>query len=114
MAREALAQRACLMAGDFAAAAGRAVYMAAYHAAQAFTLSRTGKAPKTHSGARSEFTRVSRTEPAIPRRPTAFLASAYELKAFADCDEAQPVSLASAQQALDEPAAFFEIIAGLV
>ncbi len=47
------------LAGGFAAQAGRAAYMAAYHAAQAHNLSRTGRAPKTHSGARSEFTRLA-------------------------------------------------------
>jgi len=114
MAREALRQGRYLMTGDFAAAAGRAAYMAAYHAAQAYILSRSGKVPKTHSGTRSEFTRLAQKEPAIPRGLAAFLGSAYELKAFADYDQVQPVSTLNAQGALDEASTFIEVIAGLV
>jgi uncharacterized protein (UPF0332 family) len=114
MAREALAQGRYLITGDFAAAAGRAAYMAVYHAAQAYILSRSGKAPKTHSGTRSEFTRLAHKEPAIPRAMASFLGSAYELKAFADYDQAQPVSRPTAQSALDEASTFVEAIAGVV
>jgi uncharacterized protein (UPF0332 family) len=61
-------------------AAGRAAYPAAYHAAQAFILARSGKIVKTHSGARSEFARLARNEPALGRDLTAFLAQTYNLK----------------------------------
>lgn len=101
------------LTGGYAAEAGRAAYMAAYHAAQAFIVSRTAKAPKTHSGVRSEFTRLAQAEPSIGRSHTAFLARAYELKAFADYDQAQPVSSATAEQAIDEAAEFVEIVGPL-
>ncbi len=113
-AREGLAFGRYAAAGGFAAEAGRAAYMAAYHAAQAYTVSRTGKAPKTHSGARSEFTRLARNEPTLTRALTGFLANAYELKAFADYDQASDVSPASAQNALDEAERFIAIVAALV
>ena len=41
--------------GGYADEAGRAAYMAAYHAAMAFIMARSGKSPKTHSGTRSQF-----------------------------------------------------------
>jgi len=110
-ARESLAYARHALAGDFAAEAGRAAYMAAYHAAQAFTLSRTGKLPKTHSGARSEFSRLAQAEPAISRTYAAFLGRAYELKAFADYDQAQPVTSAGAADAINEAGCFVELIA---
>jgi uncharacterized protein (UPF0332 family) len=88
--------------------------MAAYHVAQALILSRTGKIPKTHAGTRSEFTRLAQTEPTLTRNVTAFLTTAYELKAFADYDQAEPVSAASAEQALAEATRFIAAIAALL
>ncbi len=43
-------------------AAGRAAYLATYHAAQAFILARTDKVAKTHSGVRSQFARVAKDD----------------------------------------------------
>jgi len=47
--------------------AGREAYLAAYHAAEALVLERSGKIAKTHSGLRSEFARLTRHEPRIDR-----------------------------------------------
>jgi uncharacterized protein (UPF0332 family) len=44
------------------AAAGRAAYLAAFHAAQAIIMLRTNKVAKTHAGVRSEFARIARDE----------------------------------------------------
>ena len=44
----------------------------------------TGKAAKTHSGVRSEFARLAKTEPRIERNFPTFLARAYSLKENAD------------------------------
>ncbi len=49
-------------------AAGRAGYLAAYHAAQAFILARTNKVAKTHSGVRSEFARLAKNDPGLEPR----------------------------------------------
>ncbi|MGA7197661.1 HEPN domain-containing protein [Roseiarcus sp.] len=65
-------------------AAGRAAYLAAYHAAQALILARTDKIAKTHSGVRSEFARVAKEDPRIDRKLASFLAQAYNLKVIAD------------------------------
>ncbi len=65
-------------------AAGRAAYLAAYHAAQAVILARTDKVAKTHSGVRSEFARLAKDDPRLGRKLTSFLAQAYNLKVTAD------------------------------
>ena len=62
----------------------REAYFAAYHAAAAYVFERTGKTAKTHSGLRSEFSRLARHEPRIGREYLAFLAEAYEFKSLAD------------------------------
>ncbi|HYZ62190.1 MAG TPA: HEPN domain-containing protein [Acetobacteraceae bacterium] len=89
-----------LLANGFHDEAGRSAYLAAFHAAQAFTVRRTGKEPKTHSGLRSEFARLARDEPRIERRYVAFLARAFELKTWADYGGDDPVSQDEAADAL--------------
>ena len=83
-ARQMLDEARIVAANDLAGAAGRAAYLAAYHSAQAFVFDATGRAPKSHSGARSEFARLARTEPRIDRAFPTFLARAYRLKEYAD------------------------------
>jgi len=56
-----------LAANDLADAAGRAAYLAAFHAAQAFIFESTGKAAKSHNGVRSEFARLTRAEARLDR-----------------------------------------------
>ncbi|MFL6463058.1 MAG: HEPN domain-containing protein [Bryobacteraceae bacterium] len=43
--------------------AGRAAYLAAFHAAQAVIFERTGKVVKTHRGVQSEFLRLTKDDP---------------------------------------------------
>lgn len=59
-ARQSLREAGVLAQNNLADAAGRAAYLAAYHAAQAFVFDVSGKAAKTHSGVRSEFVRLAR------------------------------------------------------
>ena len=47
-------------------------------------LARTDKVAKTHSGLRSEFSRLVKDDPGMERGLTAFLARAYNLKVAAD------------------------------
>jgi uncharacterized protein (UPF0332 family) len=113
-ARRTLASGSLLLSGHFTEQAGRDAYIAAFHAAQAFTVSRTGKEPKTHTGARSEFARLVRDEPAIPQRFVTFLANAYELKTHADYDGEEPVPEADAAAALKLAAEMVEAVAALL
>jgi uncharacterized protein (UPF0332 family) len=59
-ARESLAFAQYALAGEYTQEAGRSAYMAAYHAAMALIVARTGRSPKTHGGTRSEFARLAR------------------------------------------------------
>jgi uncharacterized protein (UPF0332 family) len=58
--------------------AGRAAYLAGFHAAQAFLSTQSDRVPKTHSGLRSEFVRRVKDEPRITELQRAFLGRAYE------------------------------------
>ena len=83
-ARQSLREARIVAAGGLPNAAGRAAYLAVYHAAQALIFDRTGKAAKTHRGVRSEFARLTRDEPGIDPTFLTFLARAYSLKETAD------------------------------
>ena len=54
-ARDDLDEARKIAAIGFAAAVARSAYYAAFHAAQAFIIDRTGKIAKTHSGVRRNF-----------------------------------------------------------
>ena len=64
--------------------AGRAAYLAAFHAAQALIFERTGKVHKTHKGVQTEFLRLTKNAPDFPSDQRIFLSQAYNLKAIAD------------------------------
>lgn len=115
-AQQILKEARIVAANDLAEAAGRAAYLAAYHAAEAFIFERTGKAAKSHNGVRSEFARLAREEPSVDRRFVAFLARAYNLKASADYaigDDAR-VSLSEAEQAIESAEQFVEAVSCLL
>lgn len=115
-AQQILKEARIVAANDLAAAAGRAAYLAAYHAAQAFIFERTGKAAKSHNGVRSEFARLARDEPHMDRSFSAFLARAYNLKASADYaigDDVR-VSLSEAGQAIESAERFVDAVSRLL
>jgi uncharacterized protein (UPF0332 family) len=64
--------------------AGRDAYMAAFHAAQAVLLARTGRVAKTHNGVRTEISRVAR------EAASSALATATSLVAHAEWLLTQP------------------------
>jgi uncharacterized protein (UPF0332 family) len=113
-ARESLTFARYALAGEYTEEAGRSAYMAAYHAALAFIVARTGKLPKTHSGARSEFARLAREEPGISRDQVSLLGWSYELKNVADYQHKTTVSPAEAERAIDEASRLVETIATLI
>jgi uncharacterized protein (UPF0332 family) len=78
--------------------AGRAAYLAGFHAAQAFLSTQSDRVPKTHSGLRSEFARRVKGEPRITELQRAFLGRAYAPKEIADY-ETGPASRVSHEQA---------------
>jgi uncharacterized protein (UPF0332 family) len=96
--------------------AGRNAYLAAFHTAQAFIFASTGKTAKTHSGVRSEFSRLAKEEPLIDKSFLSFLAHAYTLKEVADYemgpDSDIPIERSAA--AIETAARFIDCIAGLL
>ena len=76
-ARDHLDEARKIAAIGLAKAAARSAYYAAFHAAQAFIVERTGKIAKTHSGVRSEFARLAKDTPRIDKTLPTFLAQAY-------------------------------------
>jgi uncharacterized protein (UPF0332 family) len=64
--------------------AGRAAYLAAFHAAHALIFERTGKTPKTHQGVRTQFGALAHAEQKIDISLRRFLTDGYDLKSAAD------------------------------
>jgi hypothetical protein len=73
-----------MMVIEVADEAGRTVYLAAFHAAQAILFERTGRTPKTHRGVRTQFGALARTEASIDVSLRQFLTDGYDLKTVAD------------------------------
>jgi uncharacterized protein (UPF0332 family) len=115
-ARKALSEAQAVAAIQLPEAAGRAAYLAAYHAAQAFIFHQTGKIAKTHSGVRSEFSRLTKDNPLVNRAFPTFLGQAYNLKAIADYGVGSEggVSLEEADEAILKAAHFVDGIAALL
>lgn len=83
-ARKSLLEARAVIGINLTEAAGRASYFAAYHTAQALIFDRSGKVAKTHSGVRSEFSRLTKDDPAIDREFSVFLGRSYMFKVIAD------------------------------
>jgi len=64
--------------------AARTAYYAAFHAAEALIVERTGKIAKTHSGVRAEFARLARETTQIDMYFAKFLTKAYLYKEISD------------------------------
>jgi uncharacterized protein (UPF0332 family) len=116
IARQHLAAADASIGVPIAFVAAREAYLAGYHAAMAYVLEKTGKAAKTHSGLRSEFARLARTEPRIDPRLVGFLARAYTLKSAADygADPLAMISLEQAREAAGVARQFIGAIAELI
>jgi uncharacterized protein (UPF0332 family) len=79
--------------------AGRASYLAAFHAAQAFIFESTGKVFKSHKGVNIEFLRLTKDDPGFTPEQRRFLSRAYEFKAVADYDSGPIAEVLSEQAA---------------
>jgi uncharacterized protein (UPF0332 family) len=91
-ARRLLIGAAAMLHSGFIEAAGRDTYLAGYHAAQSFITETNGKPAKTHTGVKSEFSRLTKDDPRITHDLRAFLFSSARLKEIADY-ELGPVEL---------------------
>ena len=83
-ARQALEEARAIAGIELAEAAGRATYLAAFHAAQALIFERHDKVPKTHRGVHAQFSRLANDTPELGAELPRFLSRAYDFKAVAD------------------------------
>jgi uncharacterized protein (UPF0332 family) len=85
-ARQSLANTWTILSVNLGEEAGRAAYIAAFHAALAFIFERAGAGPKTHAGVHSHFGKLAKDDPHFDIALRQFLWQAYELKTAADYD----------------------------
>jgi uncharacterized protein (UPF0332 family) len=62
-ARQSLAHARAILAIELGEDAGRAAYLGAFHAAQAFIFEETNKVAKSHRGVHGQFLKLVRDEP---------------------------------------------------
>ncbi len=105
-----------IMSIQLAKVAARSAYYAAFHAAEAFIIERTGKIAKTHSGVRTEFARLLKETRNAERPLLTFLAQAYKYKEIGDygLGRAAMVTEAEATEAIDGAARFIEHVTVLL
>jgi uncharacterized protein (UPF0332 family) len=99
-----------------ASVAARSAYYAGFHAAEAFIISRTGKIAKSHSGVRSEFSRLAKGDPQIDQGFTTFLAQAYKYKEIGDYGVGSDaiITMPVADDAIKNAARFIDCIAKIL
>jgi uncharacterized protein (UPF0332 family) len=115
-ARQALKEARATAGIELGEAAGRAAYLAVFHAAQAMIFERDAKVPKTHRGVHAQFSRLARNEPTLGTELSRFLSRAYDFKAVADYEIGPDatVPLAEAISATDAAENFVSRIADLL
>jgi len=96
--------------------AGRAAYLACFHAAQALIFEREQRVLKTHHGVQSEFHRLARMMPDVDPALPPFLSNAFMLKTAADYDLSSHIhaSPEEIRAALETAIRFVEAIAALL
>ncbi len=96
--------------------AARSACYAAFHAAHALIIDRTGKVAKSHSGVRSEFGRLSQNTPGLDRTFSTFLAKVYGYKEINDyrVGEGVTVSEAQAHDAIEQATRLVDRIAQIL
>jgi uncharacterized protein (UPF0332 family) len=82
-ARRSLAEAEAILPISLYKAAGRAAYLAGFHAAQAFISEQTGRSVKTHKGVHSELYRLTKDNADFTGELRAFLSRTYDLKTVA-------------------------------
>ena len=113
---EFLAKAHSMLAGGWADEAGRAAYLAGFHAAQAFIFERSGKLLKTHAGVQTEFARLVKADTGFTTELRRFLGRAFNLKKVADYETglAAVVSVAQAEAAMATARRFRATVVSLI
>ena len=110
-----LARGRRMLEADLFEDAGRAAYLAAFHAAEALIFERDGRALKTHRGVQSEFSRLIKDDPSVPADIRGFLSRSYAFKTIADYDPhtTVPPTPDEVQAALETAGRFVEEVVRL-
>jgi uncharacterized protein (UPF0332 family) len=111
-AMEDLTEAQQIVAMGLAKVAARSAYYAAFHAAEAYIIEKTGRVAKTHSGVRAEFSRLAKDDPLIARSMTTFLPLAYRYKEIGDYT-VNPDVVITMPQAQSAVASATEFLAGV-
>lgn len=95
-----MAEAEAMITIDLREAAGRAAYLAGFHAAQALIFERHHRVFKTHRGVHGEFQLLTKDDDRIDPALRGFLSQTYNLKAVADY-ETGPLAAVSLERATD-------------
>jgi uncharacterized protein (UPF0332 family) len=109
-ARKDLGEARQIIRIGLANVAARSTYYAAFHAAEALIFEWTGRVAKTHKGVRSEFARLTKDDPHVPKTVMAFLTQAYGYKEISDysVDPDEMVTMANAETAIISAESFLD------
>jgi uncharacterized protein (UPF0332 family) len=112
-ARHSLAHARAILAIELGEDAGRAAYLGAFHAAQAFIFERTKRVAKTHRGVHGQFLKLVTDEPGVDVELRRFLSEGYKLKAIADYETGPDavVPLEQAATAVETAGRFIQTVA---
>ena len=110
-ARNMLARGQRMLEADLHEDAGRAAYLAAFHAAQALIYEREHRSLKTHQGVQSEFARLIKAELTVTADLRGFLSRAYAFKTIADPLTAVPPTEEDVRLALQAAVRFVDEVA---
>jgi uncharacterized protein (UPF0332 family) len=115
-ARDDLDDARKIVAIHLAKVAARSAYYAAFHAAEALIIERTGKVAKTHFGVRSELARLLKDTPGGEKAMLTFLAQGYKYKEIGDygVGRGAVVTDEEANDAIDNAARFLERVTALL
>jgi uncharacterized protein (UPF0332 family) len=105
-----------MLMADLIEDAGRAAYLAAFHAAEALIFERDGRSLKTHRGVQSEFSRLIKDDSSVSADIRGFLSRAYAFKTIADYDPQTSVlpTPEDVRSALETAARFVDEVVRLI
>jgi uncharacterized protein (UPF0332 family) len=114
-ARDMLVRGRRMLEVDLYEDAGRAAYLAAFHAAQAFIFEREYRVLKTHGGVQSEFAKLIKDNQSVPAELRGFVSRAYAFKTIADYDPhtSVPPTTDDARSAIETATRFVDEVARL-
>jgi len=114
-ARKLLGEADIMLGAALHEAAGRAAYLACFHAAQAIIFEREKRVLKTHNGVQSEFLRLTKDDTRVDLVLRPLLSRTYDLKAIADYETGpdSEISAAQATEAVEGAKCFVAHFAGL-